>query len=126
MLNRAIIIGRVGQEPKVFEAKSGKIVSFSVATDSGWGEKKTTIWENVKVFGKLADVCATYVKKGMLVYVEGKRETSLGKDEKVYQEVNASEVKFLSKVEGEAQAKPAPARRAAPKAEPEFDDDLPV
>ena len=122
MINKSIIVGRVGQEPKVYESKGGKIVSFSVATDSGYGEKKTTIWENVKVFGKLADVCATYVKKGMLVYVEGRRESSVGKEDKVFLTINANEVKFLSKVEGEASA-----QKAAPKAEPNFaDDDLPV
>jgi single-strand DNA-binding protein len=102
MLNKSMIIGRIGQAPKAF----AKGCSFSVATDSGWGEKKTTIWENVSVFGKQAEFVLKYAQKGQLVYVSGRREQST-KGDKVYVNIIADEVKLLDKGKGETQASPA-------------------
>lgn len=109
MINKATIVGRVGGDPKVFEGKS-KMVTFSVATDSGYGEAKQTIWENVKVYGKAAEACETYVKKGMLVFVSGRREANQGKDGKQYINVVADEVKFLDKPGDKSEARKPPAR----------------
>lgn len=136
MINKAILVGRVGKEPKSFDGKT-KVVSFSVATDCGYGENKTTIWENVKTFGKLAETCEKFVRRGMLVYVEGRREQNEGKDGKLYTEVVANEVRFLSKVDGETIAEaPKSERVGRPKRvsrvdvgkaviEPDDDADLP-
>lgn len=114
MINRSIIIGRVGQAPKAF----AKGCSFSVATDSGWGEKKTTIWENVSVFGKQAEFVLKYAQKGQLVFVMGRREQSV-KGDKTYQNIIADEVKLLDKG-GEKQT-----REAASPADID-DSDLPL
>ncbi len=123
MINKSILVGRVGQDPKTFESKT-KIVSFSVATDCGFGENKTTIWENVKVFGKSAEACERFVRKGMLVYVSGRREQNTGKDGKVWTTVVADEVKFLSKVDGDTIVATAPKKRGP--VEPDDNDaDLP-
>lgn len=117
MINKATLVGRVGQDPKTFEGKS-KMVSFSVATDSGYGESKQTIWENVKAYGKTAEACERYLKKGMLVFVSGRREASTSKDGKAYVNVVADEVKFLEKPGDKAAAKSRP--------EPDADDsDIP-
>ena len=71
-VNKAILVGHVGKDPEIRSTSSGDTVaSFSLATNSGYGEKKTTDWHNVSVFGKSADFVRDYVKKGAQVYVEG-------------------------------------------------------
>ena len=71
-VNKAILVGHVGKDPDIRSTSSGEtIASFSLATNSGYGEKKTTDWHNVSVFGKSADFVRDYVKKGAQVYVEG-------------------------------------------------------
>jgi len=71
-VNKAILVGHVGKDPEIRSTSSGDTVaSFSLATNSGYGEKKTTDWHNVSVFGKTADFVRDYVKKGAQIYVEG-------------------------------------------------------
>ena len=71
-VNKAILVGHVGKDPEIRSTSSGDTVaSFSLATNSGYGEKKTTDWHNVSVFGKSANFVRNYVKKGAQVYVEG-------------------------------------------------------
>ena len=71
-VNKAILVGHVGKDPEIRSTSSGDTVaSFSLATNSGYGEKKTTDWHNVSVFGKSANFVRDYVKKGAQVYVEG-------------------------------------------------------
>ena len=75
---KVIIVGNVGKEPEMRFTPSGQaITSFSVAVNESYtaknGEKvKRTIWFRTSAWGKLAEVCNTYVNKGMLVLVEGK------------------------------------------------------
>ena len=72
-VNKAILVGHVGKEPEFRETKSGDTVaSFSLATNSGYGDNKTTDWHRVVFFGKTADVIKQYVNKGSQVYVEGR------------------------------------------------------
>jgi single-strand DNA-binding protein len=71
-VNKAILVGHVGKDPDIRATSSGDTsASFSLATNSGYGEKKTTDWHNVTVFGKPADFVRDYVKKGAQLYVEG-------------------------------------------------------
>ncbi|NCX56258.1 MAG: single-stranded DNA-binding protein, partial [Burkholderiaceae bacterium] len=76
MLNQAQIIGHVGRDPDVRSLQNGDTVaSFSIATTEKWTDKATgekreaTEWHRVSVFGKLAEIVQTWVKKGTLVYV---------------------------------------------------------
>ena len=72
-VNKAILVGHVGKDPEFRETKSGDTVAtFSLATNSGYGEKKTTDWHRVVFFGKTADVVKEYVSKGSQIYVEGR------------------------------------------------------
>ena len=72
-VNKAILVGHVGKEPEFRETKAGDTVaSFSLATNSGYGDKKTTDWHRVVFFGKTADVIKQYVNKGSQIYVEGR------------------------------------------------------
>jgi len=78
MYHTIIIVGNVGKDPEMRYTPSGQAVtSFSVATNrqytTGNGEQvKETIWFRVTTWGKQAEVCNTYVKKGMKVLVEGR------------------------------------------------------
>ncbi len=86
MINKVIIVGNLGRDPEVrhFEGNSS-VASFSVATSETYtdknGEKqKLTEWHNVVLWGGLAGVAEKYLKKGNLVYIEGKLTTRKWQD----------------------------------------------
>lgn len=73
MVNKVTLIGRLGRSPELRHAQSGKsICTFTLATDSGFGDNRKTDWHNITTFEKVADNCAKYLRKGALVYVEGR------------------------------------------------------
>ena len=80
-LNRVQIIGRLGKDPEGKFTPTGKKVShFSVAISNRWkskdGEaKEFTEWVNVEVWGRLGEICQEYLKKGSLVFLEGRLKT---------------------------------------------------
>lgn len=72
MLNKVILIGRLGNKPELKTSKQGtSYCGFTMATNTGFGDKKRTDWHNVTCFGKLAESCANYTNKGDLVSVTG-------------------------------------------------------
>jgi single-strand DNA-binding protein len=82
MLNRTQIIGHLGRDPEVRYTADGKaIANLAVATsepykDRETGErKKHTEWHRIVLFGRQADVAKEFLKKGSLVYVEGRLRT---------------------------------------------------
>ena len=86
-LNKVMLIGRLGRDPELKYTQGGQsVVKFSLATDESWtdksGEKKTrTEWHNIVVWGKLGEICNQYLKKGRLVYVEGRIQTRQWEDQ---------------------------------------------
>ena len=80
-VNKVILIGHLGQDPEARTLESGNmVVNFSLATSEKWKDKQGeqqqhTEWHKVTVWGKLADICARYLKKGTPVYIEGKLKT---------------------------------------------------
>ena len=75
-LNQWQGIGHLGKDPEARFAASGTaITSFSIAC--GWksAEKEGTEWVNVTAFGRLAEICAEYLKKGKQVFVQGRLTT---------------------------------------------------
>ncbi|MEK9159317.1 MAG: single-stranded DNA-binding protein [Patescibacteria group bacterium] len=80
-LNRAQVIGNVTRDPEVKNIASGQTVaSFSVATNSSWTDKmgakqEKSEFHNIVAWGKLAEICQAYVKKGRKLYVEGRMQT---------------------------------------------------
>ena len=117
-VNKVILLGRLGRDPELRETKSGtKVVSFSVATSETWkdktsGEKQEkTEWHNCVAFGKLAEICGTYLKKGSQAYVEGKLQTDKYEKDGVTKystKIVASEVTFIGgKSEGSSNAEEA-------------------
>ncbi len=106
MINKAILVGRLGKDPEVRYTPDGAMVtSFSLATDEQWkdksGEKvQKTEWHNIVTFGKLAEICGNYLAKGLLVYIEGRIRTRAweGKDgvKRYTTEIIAQDMKMLS------------------------------
>lgn len=73
MINKVILIGRTANKPSIKEGKSGnKYCHFSLATNTGYGEKKQTDWHDITSFGKTAELCAQYIDKGSLIMIEGR------------------------------------------------------
>ena len=81
-VNKAIILGNLGQDPEVKFMPSGEAVAnLSIATSESWKDKQTgepkekTEWHRVVVFGKLAEIAGEYLKKGSKIYIEGQIKT---------------------------------------------------
>lgn len=77
-VNKAILIGRLGQDPELRYTAGGKAVcSFSLATSERWtgqdGQKQeSTTWHNIVSWGRQAEVMKEYLTKGQQVYIEGR------------------------------------------------------
>ena len=106
-VNKAIILGNLGQDPDIRYLPSGEAVAnFSVATSKEWrdkesGEKKaSTEWHQCTAFKKLAEICKDYITKGTKVYLEGELRTRkwTGKDniEKHITEILVKDIQILS------------------------------
>ncbi len=74
-MNKQILLGRIGKDPEIV-GNENKITKFSLATSERWtknGEKQErTDWHSLVAFGKSGEILAKYVKKGDLIYIEGK------------------------------------------------------
>jgi len=83
MVNKVILIGRVGRDPESRNfSNGGGVVSFSLATSEHWkdresGERKEkTEWHNISIFNEnIGKIASQYVKKGSRVYIEGQIQT---------------------------------------------------
>jgi single-strand DNA-binding protein len=86
MVNKVILVGRLGADPEVRFMQDGtQVTSFRIATDEQWkdksGEKvQRTEWHRIVAFRKLAEICGNYLTKGKLVYLEGKLQTRSWED----------------------------------------------
>ena len=99
-MNSVVLIGRLTKDPAVRYTSDTQtaVCTFSVAIDHGYGDKKRTDFPSVVVFGKQAENCERFLKKGRLVGVQGRLQTgSYDKDGvTVYTtDVIADRVEFL-------------------------------
>ena len=105
MLNKVILIGRLGRDPETRFMPNGEAVcNFSVATSEKYTDKngqrqEATEWHNVTMYRKLAEIAGQYLTKGSQVYLEGKIQSRKyqGKDgiERTAYEIIANEMKML-------------------------------
>ena len=85
-LNRVMLIGNLGRDPEVRYTSSGAAVAnFTIATNEAWTSKdgrreERAEWHRVVVFGKMAEICREYLKKGRQVYIEGRLQTKQWED----------------------------------------------
>lgn len=80
-VNKVILIGNLGADPEVRFTPGGQAVAnFRIATSESWVDKngqkqERTEWHRIVVWGKLAELCGEYLKKGRQCYVEGRLQT---------------------------------------------------
>ncbi|MNU91085.1 Single-stranded DNA-binding protein [compost metagenome] len=75
-LNQCQFIGRLGKDPEVRYAPDGAAVAnFSLACGWKTSNKEGTEWVRVTAFGKLAEICGEYLKKGKQVFIQGRMQT---------------------------------------------------
>lgn len=87
-MNKVILVGNLGVDPEVRQMNNGdSVCNLRVATSESWKDKATgdrkskTEWHTVVVFGKSADICGQYLRKGSKVLVEGQIETRKWSDQ---------------------------------------------
>ena len=105
MLNKVMIIGRLGRDPELKYAASGMpITNLRIATDESYVDKdgnkvERTEWHSVVVFQRAAENCANYLAKGSLVFVEGSLQTRKWQDQqgqdRYTTEIKAQRAQFL-------------------------------
>ena len=107
MLNKVMIIGRLGRDPELRYTQSGSpVATLNVATDESYMDRdgnkvERTEWHRVSVFQRQAENCANFLTKGSLVYVEGSLQTRKWQDQngqdRYTTEIKAQRVQFLDK-----------------------------
>ncbi len=145
-VNKVILIGHLGADPEIRYLPSGEAVAnLRLATTDVWKDKsgnkqEATEWHRVSYFGRIAEVCGQYLKKGSQIYVEGsirarKWQDKEGQD-RYTTEIRGDQMKMLGGRSSGGDS--APASRPAPAAAPagstsgnagggfqDFDDDIP-
>jgi single-strand DNA-binding protein len=124
------IIGHLGRDPEVRSTPEGTAVAnLAVATNQTWKDKdgerqERTEWHRVVLFGKIAEIAAEYLKKGSLVYLQGRLQTRKWQAEdgqdRYTTEIVAERMKMLGGKGGTQAAGGKPVAE-----EPPFDDDIP-
>ena len=114
-LNRIQMIGYLGRDPDSRFTPSGKRVThFSLGITQRWKvgdeNRESTEWVNVETWDRLAEICSEYLKKGSLVYVEGRIKTDKYEDNgsnRYFTKVVALQVQFLDRRQPDEE-EPAP------------------
>ena len=104
-VNKVILVGRLGRDPEVRYMPNGEAVAnFSIATDEQWKDRdgnrqSRTEWHNIALYRKLGEIAGQYLRKGSLVYIEGRIQSRkyTGKDgvERTAYEIIGNEMKML-------------------------------
>ena len=136
-LNKVMLIGHLGKDPEVTNLESGVTVAkFSMATSESYKDKDgqrvdQTEWHNIVVWRKLAEIAEQYLKKGSLIFLEGKIRSRSWDDKdgnkKYMTEIVADNFTMLDKKEGlqPSQQQEAVNTVEEPSAEQKSMDDLP-
>ena len=105
-LNRVQLIGRLGKDPESkFTPTGKKVTHFSLAVSNHWKDKngetkESTEWVNIEAWGRLGEVCQEYLKKGSLIFIEGRLKTDKYEDKgetKYFTKIVAQTLQFLDK-----------------------------
>lgn len=109
MVNKVTLVGNVGNDPEVrYVSENVPVATFRLATSESFtsktGERVTnTEWHNIVLWRGLAKVTEQYVKKGQMLYIEGKltyRSYEKDGQKQYFTEIVASEMRMLGKREG--------------------------
>jgi single-strand DNA-binding protein len=135
-VNKAILIGNLGRDPEIRYLPSGQpVASFSIATtetfnDRNGARQERTEWHNIVVWGKQAELCSQYLKKGRQVYIEGRisnrqYEAKDGTGKRYRSEVVAQRVQFLGGRGAPGEAIDEPRDMPGADMPPPEDEDIP-
>ena len=86
-LNKVILIGNLGQDPEArFTPQGTAVTNLSIATNESWKDQSgemqdRTEWHRVVMYGRMAETATEYMKKGQMVYVEGRLHTREWEDQ---------------------------------------------
>lgn len=109
-LNRVQLIGNLGRDPETkFTPTGKKVCHFSIAVSNRWKDKsgemkENTEWVNIEAWGRLGEVCQEYLKKGSLIFLEGRLKTDKydsNGETKYFTKVVAQTLQFLDRKEKE-------------------------
>src|SRR5262245_5348886 len=138
-VNKVILIGNLGRDPELkYTPQQNAVCNFTLATnerftDRSGAKQERTEWHRIVVWGKQAEICQKYLKKGKQVYIEGTLTTREWNDKdgnkRYTTEIKALRVQMLgSRGEAPEEVREEAGAAAAPFSEPdpEFsDDDIP-
>jgi len=136
-VNKVILVGRLGRDPETRYTGSGQAVAnFSVATDESYkdrnGERqKRTEWHKIVVWGKQAEIAQQYLKKGSLVFIEGRIQSREWQDKEGQKrtsfEIVANNFRMLGgRAEGAAAASAGGMGGGASRGADDFDQSAPA
>ena len=86
-LNKVILIGHLGQDPEVsYTPKGTAVANLGIATNESWKDQsgelqERTEWHRVNMYGRMAETAKEFMKKGQMVYVEGRLHTREWEDQ---------------------------------------------
>lgn len=124
-INKAILVGNLGNDPEIRQGNAGAFTTCSLATSSSWKdangqEQSKTEWHNVVAYGRLGEIMGQYLKKGSKIYVEGSIRTSQWRDDngqdRYSTQIVAREMQMLDSKganSGDSYSKPAQPKRSA-------------
>ena len=138
-LNKVTLIGRLGHDPEIRYTQSGSAVAnATIATNDYWtdkqgGKQERTEWHSLVMWGKLADLAQSYLKKGSQVYVEGKLQTRKWEDkegnERWTTEIVANQMQMLGERMSQGTSNQGNVTKQNTSSnefvDEEFDDDIP-
>jgi single-strand DNA-binding protein len=137
MVNKVFLIGNLGRDPEVRHIEGGSVVAnYSVATNENFKDKsgewqKVTEWHDIVAWGNLAEYSEKWLKKGSLIFIEGKLTHRKYQDkegiDRYKTEVKAVSIRLMEKLGGEQSSSdtpPTPRQSDIPVVEAS-DDDLP-
>ena len=133
-LNKVILIGNLGQDPEArFTPQGTAVCNLSVATNESWKDQSgemqdRTEWHRVVMYGRMAETATEYMKKGQMVYVEGRLHTREWEDQNQIKrrttEIRCDNFTKLGK-RSDSSSPPPANPDSSMKPESGMDDDLP-
>lgn len=131
-LNKQLLIGNVGQDPRISAFGDRKVATFSLATtevykDRDGNKQENTDWHNVVAWSPLAEIVEQFVKKGARIYIEGptrtRKYTTQSGEERTTVEVMAQQLILLDrKIQGDGSNghyEPTAPRQPQPQPQPQ-------
>lgn len=125
-VNKVILVGNLGADPEMRYLPSGEAVAnIRIATTDTWKDKdgnkqESTEWHRISFFGRQAEVCGQYLKKGSQIYVEGSIRTRKWQDkdgqDRYSTEIRGDRMQMLGGRQGMGDAPPRESGGAGPAA----------